>query len=187
VFDKVQKWLSTDIHNHGFREGTWLGNILGNSGLAEWTEEGFVTPSGEKIRTRSSVEMLEYDEYVGIKIFQEDAWGPMVRVWQLIFDELLPDSQIFYTAEESGNLIFVTNDPDYEDKYYIDICDAPKEFQDIEPLYDADADYVIEILKRIFETDESDIDKLLSMLTDDGDIDWLWIHEWEYCDIENCN
>ncbi|MBO7715866.1 MAG: hypothetical protein J6S85_20045 [Methanobrevibacter sp.] len=188
MFDKVQKWLETDILNHGFRARTWLGNILGNSGLADWIEdEGFVTPSGEKIRARSSVEMLEYNEVEGIRIFQEDAWSPMLRVWQLIFDEFLPESQIIYTAEESGNILYLTNDPDYEGKYCIDICDAPEKFQDIEPLFDADEDDVIEILQSVLETEETDIEKLLTELTNADDIDWLWINKWQHCDIENCN
>lgn len=184
-FDKVEEWRKKPYKTNDFDLYSlgWLGNIVGNSGLAEWKakengREDFV-PS---ISCRGSLQTFELHDD-SINIDTETAWGPMLEMWRLLCDKYLPGADIYYTAEESGNGIYQTNDPDVASTYYIDIWEPPEEFEDEESMYEAEESDAIEFLQRILHTEETDINKLIDM-ADSIDDPWFSIHKWELVDID---
>lgn len=183
-YDKIEEWRSKPFKENDFDKYSmgWLGNIVGNAGLAEWKKvgerEGFVP----NISCRGSIQTFELHGN-RININTETAWCPMMQMWQKLCDKYLPDAEIFYMAEEPGCELFETNDPDVIGMYYIDIWEPPEEFEDEEPVYEAEEDDTIEFLQRVLKTDESNIDKLIKMA---NEADWFSVHRWEAADISNC-
>lgn len=184
-FNKVEEWRKKPYKTNDFDTYSlgWLGNIVGNSGLAEWKvkengREDFV-PS---ISCRGSLQTFELHDD-SINIDTETAWGPMLEMWRLLCDKYLPGADIYYTAEESGNGLYQTNDPDVADTYYIDIWETPEEFEDEESMYEAEESDAIEFLQRVLHTEETDINKLIDM-ADSIDDPWFSIHKWELMDID---
>lgn len=47
----------------------------------------------------------------------ESAWGPQPNTWRNIITTISPTAKVFFYAEEPGQGIFQTNNPDYLDKY----------------------------------------------------------------------
>jgi len=181
-FDKVEEWrkkpyLPNDYDKYSLG---WLGNIVGNSGLAKWGKrkdgiEGFIP----NICCRGSLQSFElFDSNININT--ETAWGPMLEMWKLLCERYLPEADIYYTAEESGNELYQTNDPDVIGKYYIDIVDTqPDEFEDVEGEYEASLEETVKLLQRIHKTKETDIDKLIKKHEMSDESEWLSIHEWQ--------
>jgi len=186
-FDKVEEWRQKPYKKNDFDTYSlgWLGNIVGNSGLAEWKvkdngREDFVP----NISCRGSLQSLElFDSNININT--ETAWGPMLEMWRLLCDRYLPGAEIYYTAEESGNGLFQTNDPDVVGKYYIDVYDTPPDgLEDIDCEYEASLEYTVKVLQRVLNTDESDIDTLIDELEMSDDQEWISVHEWETVEID---
>ena len=184
-FDKVEEWRKKPYKTNDFDNYSlgWLGNIVGNSGLAEWKvkengREHFVP----NISCRGSLQTFELHDN-SINLSTETAWGPMLEMWKLLCEKYLPGSELYYTAEESGNGLFQTNDPDYIGRYYIDVWEPPEEFEEEESVYDAEEDDTIEFLQRVLKTDETDIKKLIDM-ADEIEEPWFSVHEWETMEMD---
>ncbi len=192
-FDKVEEWRKKSFKPNDYDKYSlgWLGNIVGNSGLAKWGKrkdgiEDFIP----NIHCRGSLQSFELFDS-NINIGTETAWGPMLEMWKLLCKRYLPGADIYYTADEGGNELYQTNDPDMIGKYYIDIVDdVPEEFDDIaESEYEATEEMVVKFLQRILHTDETDVGKLLDLLYKSDDCDWVSIHKWETVEINeviNC-
>ena len=184
-FNKVEEWRKKPYKTNDFDTYSlgWLGNIVGNSGLAEWKvkengREDFV-PS---ISCRGSLQTFELHEN-SINIDTETAWGPMLEMWRLLCDKYLPGADIYYTAEESGNGLYQTNDPNVDGTYYIDIWEPPEEFEDEESMYEAEESDAIEFLQRVLKTEETDIQKLIDM-SNEIDDPWFSVNKWELREID---
>ena len=183
-FDKVEEWRKKPYKTNDFDTYTlgWLGNIVGNSGLAVWKKkENGREDFAPSISCRGSLQSFELMDGQ-INLNTETAWGPMLEMWKLLCERYLPGAEIYYTAEESGNCLYQTNDPDMIGKYYIDIWEPPEEFEDEESMYDAEEDVTIEFLQRVLKTDEKDIDKLFSM-AEDIDDPWFSINKWDSVEV----
>jgi hypothetical protein len=183
LFERIKDWTSRDCYENDFGHG-WLGNVLGNSGIAKWDEEkdGMFTEKGEYIYCRGSITDLSF-EGGAIHIWQEDAWSPLVKLWSLVLEKYLPDADITFSAEEPGCGVYATNDPCIEGSYYVDVWETPDEFKDETSMYDAEESDVIEFCQRVLHTDEDDIKKLLDMASE---LDWVAIHQWYHKEIEDC-
>lgn len=188
-YEKVNTWAKKTYFENGFDcpkiDYWWLGNIVGNSGLAKWTKKengdsGFV-PNISCRGTLQSIELLGNQ----INISTETAWSPMLEMWQLLCQKYLRGAEIYYTADEGGNELYQTNDPDMIGKYYIDIVDdVPEEFDDIaESEYEATEEMVVKLLQRILHSDETDIKKLLDLHYKSDAQEWVSIHKWETVEI----
>lgn len=184
-FNKVEEWRKKPYKTNDFDTYSlgWLGNIVGNSGLAEWKvkengREDFV-PS---ISCRGSLQTFELHEN-SINIDTETAWGPMLEMWRLLCDKYLPGADIYYTAEESGNGLYQTNDPNIDGTYYIDIWEPPEEFEDEESMYEAEESDAVEFLQRVLKTEETNIQKLIDMSNKIED-PWFSVNKWELREID---
>ena len=186
-YKKIDEWRKKPFKKNDFDTYTlgWLGNIVGNSGLAEWKmRENGTEDFVPNIRCRGSLQNFEYHKE-NIYITTETAWGPMLEMWKLLCDKYLPDADIYYTAEESGNGLYKTNNPDVIGKYYIDTWDTPpEEFKDVTSEYEASLEYTTHLLQRILDTKESDIDKLIDMLNRSDNQEWISIHAWETVELD---
>ena len=188
-FEKVDTWAKKGYLDNDYNRPNidywWLGNIVGNSGIAKWTKkENGDSDFVPNIRCRGMLTRLELNGNQ-IIIDTETAWSPMLEMWQLLCQKYLRGAEIYYTADEGGNELYQTNDPDMIGKYYIDIIDnVPEEFDDIaESEYEATEEMVIKLLQRVLHSDETDIKKLLDLLDESDVEDWLHIHKWETVEI----
>lgn len=185
-YDKIYKWLKTPYKTNDFDQYSegWLGNIVGNAGLAKWVKNGEREDFEPNIRCRGYVTEIELQEN-NININTETAWAPMMKMWDMLREKYLPDAEIFFTAEEGGNLLFESNDPYMIGCYYIDVYDEPPEgCEAIEMQYDASEKYTIQLLQKAFKTDETDIDKLIEMADDS---EWISVNQWQECSIYDCD
>jgi hypothetical protein len=107
----------------------------------------------------------------------------MLEMWRLLCDKYLPGADIYYTAEESGNGLYQTNDPNIDGTYYIDIWEPPEEFEDEESMYEAEESDAIEFLQRVLKTEETDIQKLIDM-SNEIDDPWFSVNKWELREID---
>ena len=186
LFNKIDDWSKKSYKINDFDNyGRWLGNIVGNAGLAEWKKrEDGTSDFVPNIRCRGSITDMYYDgNYINIST--ETAWGPMMKMWQMLIDKYLPDAWIWYTAEECGCELYITNDPYYIGKYYIDLWETPEEFSKETSECDATEEYTIKFLQRVLKTKETDINKLLK-IADEIEDPWFSVHRWEECDVSEC-
>lgn len=174
VFDKLlDQWTSRNYKTNGFGHN-WLGNIVLGSGI------GTVDTNPETdFECRGTIDHKEIymDELI---IDTSTAWKPMLRMWVELVNKFIPDANITYTAEESSDDLYYTNDPDLEGKYVIDSWD-----ERVESDYEAEESNVIKTLQELLETTESDVDKLIQMSFDKEN--YVGIHKWEYKNIESFN
>lgn len=70
--------------------------------------------------TEPNLQELSYME-----ISTDSAWEPDISVWKRICNKFLGSYkyELFFESEEPGNNIFVTNDPNFIDRYYFEIFD----------------------------------------------------------------
>jgi len=126
---------------------TWLGCLVTKLG-GDW----------EKIYCRGSWSNLYYKGET-LHFDTETAWGPMTEVFDFI-KTVYPSLKIYYSSEEPGCEVFVTNDIDgihFPNRYYLDSYDDPLYFETIEEA----ADYVSGIVGRKVEPMVDDITEAL--------------------------
>ena len=176
----------------------WLGNIVGNSGIAKYDEKNdlFIP----RIPCRGSLLSLDYHDEK-IEITTSTAYEPLLEMWELLRDKYLPDAEILFIAKEPNSDLYCSNDPDVIGKYDIDIWGEPpegfeNEASDITETvvftlngYFLKSDNVnfddvvseektIEFLQRVFDTDEEDINVLLEQI-DDIEDPWFSVNKYE--------
>ena len=177
-YEMLDDWRQKPIEKNDF-EGMslgWLGNIVGNSGIAKYNKkEGVFIP---EIPCRGSLQSLEYHDEK-IEITTETAWDPMLKMWKILCDKYLPDAELLYTAIESNSGSYCSNDPDVIGKYDIEIWgDPPEGFEDEEFDDAVSEEKTIEFLQRVLETNEEDIDVLLEQI-DDIEDPWFSVNKFE--------
>ena len=164
----VEKWTS---HNFGKNDFglNWLGNIVGNSkiGTIDTEDESFLACRGR---------LLEIEVHDGEMIIDtETAWGPMLKMWAILFEKYLPDAIFYYAAEEGGTGLYITDDPLMENKYVI-YSDGEDEIE-----YDSEAteETVVNILKECLKVKkEISLNNLLTILSE-GDFP-ISINKWDF-------
>ena len=182
--EKIKEWTSKPYIKNDW-DNNWLGNVVGFSGIAKWNEEdhNFHSELGI-VACRGCIESVDYKDG-NLQINTETAWTPMVQLWELICQKYLYDDyELFYVAEEGGNCIYTTNDPNVEGTYIIDIYDTPPDDLEWESQWEVSEEVVIKFCQEAFKTDETDLDKLLELA---GESEWVGINKYEYCEIEYCS
>lgn len=185
LFKHIQTWSSHTYKPNGFDKFSlgWLGNIIGNSGLAEWKKKADGSEDFEPwISCRGSLQSLYFNNGC-INISTETAWSPMLEMWKLLCDKYLPEADIIFTAEEPDNCLYKSNNPDVIGKYCIDVWETPNDFEEAESIWEATEEETREFLQRALKTDETDIKKLINMSSEVIDDAWFSVNEWEKCDI----
>lgn len=169
----IDEWTSKNYTENGF--GTkWLGNIVLGSGIGTVD-----TDINTDIRCRGSLCYMERMDGQ-LVIDTETAWSPMLKMWTKIIDKYLPDAEFIFTAEECGCGIYDTNDECLIGKYIVDCWDDIEGKDEIESNWEADEEYVIDLLNDLFDTKEANVDKLIRMFEDSDYTDNMSIHKWEF-------
>lgn len=172
----IEEWTSKDHVENGFGLN-WLGNIVGNSGIDTWDEEKHNFSSGTRCRGTLVEYNLDEEELL---ITTETAWCPMIQMWIKILEKYSPTSSLVFDAEEPGNEIYVTNDDYYRGLYYIDSCRDDYDFD-----REANEDIVRELIQKLCNTEETDIEVLMEIFKQSEQED-IWIHEWDMVELEDC-
>lgn len=170
-FDKLlDEWTNKDYMDNGFGYN-WLGNIVLGSGV------GTINTNKETdLRCRGTI-TEHWIENGTLHIDTETAWSPMLQMWVKILDKYLPDAEWVYEAEECGNGVQCTNDPDLMGKYVIDYYGD----KDIESDWEASKEVVRLTLQELLDTTEIDVEKLIEMVyEDDYDIS---VRKWEWAEV----
>ena len=173
LLDLVEKWTKSDYEKNGFGL-SWLGNVVGNSGVGTVS-----TGQSTDLHCRGYINSLELFDNQFI-IDTETAWTPMLKLWIKVLEKYLPGATLLYTAEECGNNIYYTNDPDLVGCYYIDAWDVPG----IDSNESVPADKVISILQELLKSTETDIDELINLISASEYSEGLAIHKWEFAESE---
>lgn len=171
--NKIEEWTSKNYIKSDFGLN-WLGNIVGNSGIDTWDGRDFKEVSCRGTLVYHSVN----DGYITIQT--ETAWSPMLLMWQKLIDTYIPDSTLYYSAEEFGNGILDTNDPDVSNTYVIDAWGDV----DVESDWEASEGTVREVLQELLNTEENDIDKLIKMFEDSEYSDEMSIQKYDYVEAD---
>lgn len=174
LYKEVQEWTSKNFMPNGFGLN-WLGNIVGNSGIGtiDTGEPTDFSCRGELLGMSISASNSRKDV---LYISTNTAWEPMLGMWYMLADKYLCESEIYYTAEEPGCGIFITNEPELSGNYYIDAGDY------LEDYYNSCStrEEVIEVLQKILKTDESNFNALIEELDESDFSECIGIHRWEY-------
>lgn len=103
----------------------YIGGLLESAGI---THEGYM-------HKRGFITYIENDD-IFVTITSDDAWAPVLEPWVLLCDKYLFKYELQYYAVEPGMCLYMTNDPDYEDCYYVSTleesydCVPEKELQE---------------------------------------------------------
>ena len=173
LFDKIEKWTSHNYKDNGFGL-LWLGNIVGNSGIDAYDE------TGDFAKYRCRGEIYEYEmNGEEITIHTETAWCPMLQMWKAVCDKYCPDAEIRYEAEEPGDCLYLTNEPDLYGTYNLDSWT-----EKVDSIWDCNKETLIDVLKEFFNSDSEDLEYYQNLL-DEGDYGFSF-HEWKKTEISEC-
>lgn len=172
-FDKLlEEWTSKDCMENGFG-AYWLGNIVVNSGIGTTRDINYGT-----IQCRGKITNWDISGNE-ICITTETARSPMLKMWAMLIDKYLPGATLTYVATEIEGGLYVTNIPEYKDKWVLDVCDV----EGLESDYEIKECDLVQKLQKAFATRETDINKLIRLLDfiieDDQ---YVGIHKWEIHD-----
>ncbi len=169
------------------RDDSNLGNIVVGAGFGTWNENGYLDSD---LECRGGLCYAELCEDC-LLIEAETAWKPMLELWVRLLEKYLPDGKLIYYAEEMGNEIYCSNDPEYKDLYYVDfedidhICELIgydiESFMDAHEIKEKDLRKCLQLL---LKTDEDDIETLIE-LASEYDEDDIYILKCQYCEPED--
>lgn len=179
LYKKLKEATSKNYVDNSFGTG-WLGNIVESLGR-----------SYREVSCRGTVDYMElYSDHLYIQI--ESAWCAHLRPFLLAMEKHAPSAQLFYVAEEEGMEEFYTNDPDYIDKYLIDVVGdwegAPKWLAEegrIECLETELRKILLEILGDK-KNEKKTTKELIELVNHESDY-CLSIHQYEYYSEYDCN
>lgn len=168
---KIEEWTSHNYCENDFGN-TWLGNVVGNSGIDNRDSREF------SISCRGSIMSMEQTNDNTLIIHTETAWSPALKMWRVLLENYLPGASLTFVAEECGMELYVTNDPSYVGNYIIDTYDEDI----IEYMDNVSESSLREYLMDLLHTDETNIEKLLQMKEESDLDDAFDVHKWEEVD-----
>jgi len=188
LYENMEKWLSHNYIDNGFGD-MWLGNIVGNSGLDSFRD------GNSNVSCRGTVSDFELSSDTSLTISTETAWGPMNDIWIMLCDRFLPEYELIFESEESGEDYYGTNDPTIKGKYKVD-CYEQKPLEASKGIFSDDYEPMSEEIVRKgcktmlgIENDELSTDELIQLVHDR--FDGISISKWEYeeleCSMPECN
>ena len=171
IHDKMIEWTKKSFIKTDFGD-QWIGNIVIGAGF-----------NYEELDCRGSVfdiDLAVMDDVDCKTAFfgfnSEVAWGAIPDTWHAILEKHAPNCKYYYRAIETGMCEFYTNDKNkdfFKEDYFISSCiadddslpDSIKSIEDDFDLIDGESywekDDLVNILQKILNTTETDIDKLI--------------------------
>lgn len=152
----------------------WLGNLLCYTG-----KDPDEVSSGE-VCCRGSIEYWEKVSDTQITMDLDTAWSPQFGAFPLFFDYLGVHPEVTYSAEEFGNLLFVTNDPHVDGTYILEDYSGERE----NTLYDLSEQSLLQTLQYDYGMgmkDGESVEDFIRRAEVEQDIS---INQFEYEDFE---
>ena len=177
-YELIQKWTSTNYMKNGFGL-QWLGNIVGNSGIGTINKG-----QNTDLSCRGTLNDIELNEDY-IYLSTDTAWEPMLQMWLKLIKKYLPNSEsmLYYSAEEPGCELYITNDPDLVNKYNVIVWDI----EDFDSEYTITENSLKEKLQKLLNTKETNINTLIQILQESEFSQDVYIHQWEYVNEYECD
>ena len=85
--------------------------------------EIFTDDKLNSLSIRGNLEDMQIQNDGSLLIRVTNPWNPMLLMWVRIFDKYLTDYTMYYMSEESGEGIYITNNPKYIGTYNFDVKD----------------------------------------------------------------
>lgn len=115
----------------------------------------------------------------------------MLLMWVKIFDKYLTDYTMYYLSEESGENIYITNNPKYIGTYNFDIKDYDSLEEKLgkgnvpETESYVSKKRIIEILQYLLKSESNDIDELITEFNLSYFVDDISINKFDFVPIED--
>ena len=122
----------------------WLGNLLLHIGM-----DSEAVIRGD-VRCRGEVSWLEKQNDTSLHLELLSAWNPAMQCIKLFCDHFVKDAEILYVAEEPGNMLYWTNNPDVAGRVFIETGRIEKYPEAIRYLIDGCQDEPKEEVVRAF-------------------------------------
>lgn len=185
IYDKLEnEWLKAPEGEpvSGFGND-WLGCLAVNSGVIDSYDNVDESP----IACRGEVEDVTLDGE-SVYMITSTAWGPMIEpIYRAIEKNFgLDGIDIVYSAEEPGCGLYITNNEDVADTYYVEIDDeAGEQVLDAFGVEDYECDnysegYLAEKLKKAFGIGDDENPTIEDLLDTAAEHPGIYIHLWEY-------
>ncbi len=169
LYDKLLEATARDSSVENDFGKMWLGNIV-----EKLLKEDPVSGGYECRGTLCQFDMTEAEDEINLGT--ETAWGPMLKMWLDIIDKYCPGAEFVYTAEESGNGLYQTNDPDYIGKYYVDSWE-----NEVEAEWVASEDYVRSTARKLTGKKCDRRTKIENVVEMVNDLEKeIYINKWDY-------
>ena len=135
----------------------------------------------EKIYCRGEISSYDKDGDT-VSMCCETAWDEMPEFRHFI-ESKYPGSKVYYQVEESGNLVYATNDRDgkyYPERYLLDMYDDNEYFCDLESVAKYVSGTIGKEVKPDVQAIETAIDEYMAEHPEEEN--WMSFHVFEVCD-----
>lgn len=123
---RIDEWCENSSFESDFGK-YWLGNVVIGSKIGT-VDEG----KAIDLNCRGQIEWIETSKTGNtLRIDTLTAWVPMLKMWKRLVDEYLPDAEIIYACEETGEGIFLTNDPVLVDTYAFESSEEEEKYEEM--------------------------------------------------------
>lgn len=153
--------------------------------------EIFTEDKLNSLSIRGNLENMQIQNDGSLLIRVKTPWNPMLLMWVRIFDKYLTDYTMYYMSEESGEGIYITNNPKYIGTYNFDV----KDHDSLEEKFGkgnvpetesyVSEKRIIEILQNLLESELNDIDELITKFNSSYFIDDISINKFDFVPIED--
>lgn len=153
--------------------------------------EIFTDDKLNSLSIRGNLEDMQIQNDGSLLIRVTTPWNPMLLMWVRIFDKYLTDYTMYYMSEESGEGIYITNNPKYIGTYNFDVFDYDGLEEKLgEGNVPETESYVsekriIEILQNLLESESNDIDELIAEFNSSNFVDDISINKFDFVPVED--
>lgn len=136
----------------------------------------------DKVYCRGEIISYEFHNDEALSLCCETAWGETPEFRHFI-ESKYPGSKIYYQVEESGNLVYATNDKEgnyYPERYLLDMYDDNEYFCDLESAAKYVSGTIGKEVKPDVEAIETAIDEFMEEHPEEEN--WMSFHVFEVCD-----
>lgn len=153
--------------------------------------EIFTDDKLNSLSIRGNLEDMQIQNDGSLLIRVTNPWNPMLLMWVRIFDKYLTDYTMYYMSEESGEGIYITNNPKYIGTYNFDVKDYDNLKEKLgkgnvpETESYVSEKRIIEILQNLLESELNDIDELITKFNSSYFIDDISINKFDFVPIED--
>lgn len=153
--------------------------------------EIFTEDKLNSLSIRGNLEDMQIQKDGSLLIRVSSPWNPMLLMWVRIFNKYLTDYTMYYMSEESGEDIYITNNPKYIGTYNFDVKDYDSLEEKLgkgnvpETESYVSEKRIIEILQNLLESELNDIDELITKFNSSYFIDDISINKFYFFPIKD--